>query len=195
MSAVALVLGGIRSGKSAFAEQLVERLAGTASVWYLATGVATDADMGERIGRHRARRPALWRTLEAPLNPTGALRSAIRLQLAESDDSRPSALLLDSVDGWVANLMFEYEFAPAAELESRMVGAARQFVKDARQLDVHLVMVSSEVGQSLVATTPVGRRFQDLLGTVNQALATTADSVTLVAAGIPVTIKSAALSG
>jgi adenosylcobinamide kinase/adenosylcobinamide-phosphate guanylyltransferase len=195
MSAVALVLGGIRSGKSAFAEQLVERLAGTASVWYLATGVATDADMEERIGRHRARRPALWRTLEAPLNPTGALRSAIRQQLAESDDSRPSALLLDSVDGWVANLMFEYELAPAAELESRLVGAARQFVKDARQLDLHLVMVSSEVGQSLVATTPVGRRFQDLLGTVNQALATTADSVTLVAAGIPVTIKSAALSG
>ena len=191
MSTVSLILGGIRSGKSAYAEQLTERMARGRTVLYVATGVAVDDEMAERIRRHQDRRPPHWFTLEAPLNPTGALQSAMT-QTGLGPDDPPAALLLDSVDAWVSNLLFEYENAAPAELEARCVGAARRFVAVVRELDIDAVLVSSEVGNSLVATSALGRRFQDLLGTVNQAVAVAADAVTLVTAGIPVTIKTAA---
>ena len=98
-------------------------------------------------------------------------------------------LLLDSLDGWVSNLLIEHEVMPAAELEGRTVGAARRFASYVGEIDADAVVVSSEVGQSLVATSSLGRQFQDLLGTVNQAMAAAADAVTLVVAGIPVRVK------
>ena len=75
------------------------------------------------------------------------------------------------------------------ELEARIVGAVRRFADYVRELDHHAVVVSSEVGHSLIATTSMGRQFQDLLGTVNQAMAEDADRVTMVVAGLPVAIK------
>ena len=75
MSSIHLVLGGIRSGKSAYAEDLAAEIAAGRPVTYIATGTVTDDEMAERIRRHRERRPAEWRTVEAPLNPVGALRS------------------------------------------------------------------------------------------------------------------------
>lgn len=191
MSSIHLVLGGIRSGKSAHGEKLTAQLASATGrpVLYLATGVAVDAEMSERIRRHQERRPAEWRTVEAPLNPVGALQG---LQL---DASVQPILLLDSLDGWVSNLMFEHENAPATELEARVVGAVQRFASFAGELDADAVIVSSEVGHSLVATSSLGRQFQDLLGTVNQTLAADADVVTLVVAGIPVPIKALSLDG
>ena len=183
MSVIHLVLGGIRSGKSAYAERLAADLANGRPVCYVATGVATDAEMAERIRLHRERRPDDWQTVEAPLNPVRALQ-----ETAGAADSAP-ALLLDSLDGWVSNLLFEHEATPATELAARTVGAARRFAAFVRELDADAVIVSSEVGQSLVATSSLGRQFQDLLGTVNQAMAAEADGVTLVVAGIPVRIK------
>ena len=191
MSSIHLVLGGIRSGKSAHAEKLTAQLASATGrpVLYLATGVAVDDEMSERIRRHQERRPAEWQTVEAPLNPVGALQG---LQL---DASNPPVLLLDSLDGWVSNLMFEHENAPPAELEARVVGAVQRFASLVAELDANAVIVSSEVGHSLVATSSLGRQFQDLLGTVNQTIATDADAVTLVVAGIPVPIKVLSVDG
>ena len=191
MSDIHLVLGGIRSGKSAYAEKLTAQLASATvgPVLYLATGVAVDAEMSQRIRRHQERRPAEWQTVEAPLNPVGALQG---LQLAASV---PPVLLLDSLDGWVSNLMFEHESAPPSELEARVVGAVQRFASFARELAADAVIVSSEVGHSLVATSSLGRQFQDLLGTVNQTIAAAADAVTLVVAGIPVPIKAPSLDG
>ena len=187
MSVIHFVLGGIRSGKSAYAEQLAGQLAGKRGVTYLATGVATDPAMEERIRQHQERRPDQWQTLEAPLNPVGDL------QKSRGSAGDQSVLLLDSLDGWVANLLIEHEVTPAAELTARTVGAVRRFVAFVREIDSDAVIVSSEVGHSLVATSSLGRQFQDLLGAVNQAVATAADSVTLVVAGIPVPIKSLSL--
>ena len=183
MSRIHLALGGIRSGKSAYAEDLAGQWAGNGPVVYLATGAAVDAAMAERIRRHRERRPSHWPTVEAPLNPTDALRPALPAA------ARPPVLLLDSLDGWVSNLMLAHAATPPAELQGRIVGAVRRFAAVARELQYDAVIVSSEVGHSLVATTPLGRQFQDLLGTVNQAMAATADEVTLVVAGIPVPVK------
>ena len=184
MSVIHLVLGGIRSGKSAFAEQLTADLANGRPVAYLATGVATDSEMAERIRLHQERRPDEWQTVEAPLNPVRAWQ--------ESDGFTGSAgvLMLDSLDGWVSNLLIEHEGTPATELTARTVGAVRRFAAFIREMDSDAIIVSSEVGQSLVATSSLGRQFQDLLGTVNQAMAADADGVTLVVVGIPVPIKT-----
>ncbi len=191
MSSLHLVLGGIRSGKSAHAEKVTAQLASATDrpVLYLATGVAVDDEMSDRIRRHQERRPAAWQTVEAPLNPVGALQG---LPL---DAARPPVLLLDSLDGWVSNLMFEHENAPPAELEARVVGAVRRFASFVADLDSLAVIVSSEVGHSLVATSSLGRQFQDLLGTVNQTIAADADAVTLVVAGIPLPIKALSRDG
>ena len=183
MSVIHFVMGGIRSGKSAYAEQLVGELAGIRGVTYLATGVATDPAMAERIRLHQERRPDQWETLEVPLNPVGGL------QKSRGSAGDRSVLLLDSLDGWVTNLLIEHEGTAATELTARTVGAVRRFVTFVREIKSDAVVVSSEVGQSLVATSALGRQFQDLLGTVNQAVAAEADSVTLVVAGIPVLIK------
>ena len=183
MSSIHLVLGGIRSGKSAYAEQLAAEIAGCKPALYVATGIAVDAEMEERIQRHRQRRPQNWQTLEAPLNPVGALQDQSRAM------DPPAILLLDSMDVWVSNLMLEHEGTPRLELEARIVGAARRFAEYIRETDRQAVIVSSEVGHSLVATTAMGRQFQDLLGTVNQAMAEEADQVTMVVAGLPVLIK------
>ena len=186
MSTIHLVLGGIRSGKSAWAEALAARMAAGRPVIYLATGVAADAEMTERIRRHRQRRPAEWQTIEAPLNPVAGLPDSLADSLADT----PAVVLMDSLDGWASNLLLEHESAPPAELEARVAGAARRFIAVMRERGWYAVIVSSEVGMSPVAASYLGRRFQDLLGTVNQAVAAAADRVTLVAAGIPVTIKS-----
>lgn len=182
MSTIHLVLGGIRSGKSAWAETIAARMAAGRPVIYLATGVATDAEMADRIRRHQQRRPSDWQTIEAPLNPVAALPDS----LADT----PAVALLDSLDGWASNLLLEHESAPPAELEARVAGAARHFIAVIRERGWDAVIVSSEVGMSPVAASPLGRRFQDLLGTVNQAVAAAADRVTLVTAGIPLPIKS-----
>ncbi len=180
MSSIHLVLGGIRSGKSAYGERLATEIANGRTVIYIATGTVTDDEMAERIRRHRERRPAEWRTVEAPLNPVGTLREA---------GVSATVLLLDSLDGWVSNLLIEHEGMEASELEARTVGAARRFASYVGEIDADAVVVTSEVGHSLVATSSLGRQFQDLLGTVNQAMAADADAVTLVVAGIPVPIK------
>ena len=182
MSSLHLALGGIRSGKSAYAERMTAELAAGRPVYYLATGRVTDAEMAERVRRHRERRPADWVTLECPLNPVGALRAA-----GVASD-RPAVWLLDSLDGWVSNLLLEHEATPPAELEARTVGAVRRFASYVVECDADAVVVSSEVGHSPVATTTLGRQFQDLLGSVNQTIAAQSDHVTLVVAGIPVRI-------
>ena len=187
MSTIHLVLGGIRSGKSAWAEALAARMAAGRPVIYLATGVATDAEMADRIRRHRQRRPAGWQTIEAPLNPVAALPDSLSdTPLADT----PAVALMDSLDGWASNLLLEHETVPPAELEARVAGAARRFIAAIRERGWDAVIVSGEVGMSPVAASHLGRRFQDLLGTVNQAVAAAADRVTLVTAGIPVPIKS-----
>ena len=201
-----LILGGIRSGKSAYAESLAAAEPEPAAppetatapapprpVIYIATGVAVDDAMAARIRRHRERRPAHWQTIEAPLNPVGGLREAHQAAAAvpEPASAPPPLVLLDSLDGWVSNLLLEHEGTPAAELEARVVGAARRFAAFARELPADAIIVSSEVGHSPVATSALGRQFQDLLGITNEAMAIAADRVTLVVAGIPMPLKPA----
>ncbi|MFQ6029902.1 MAG: bifunctional adenosylcobinamide kinase/adenosylcobinamide-phosphate guanylyltransferase [Dehalococcoidia bacterium] len=181
VSQLSLVLGGVRSGKSAFAEGLALELA--QPTLYLATGQATDTEMAERIRRHRERRPSHWQTLEEPLDPADALSAALAVP------HPPGVALLDSLDGWVSNLLLQHESADPDEVESLALGTIDRLLETCNSASAAFFLVSSEVGLSLVPPYPLGRRFQDLLGLVNQRVAAAADRVYLVVAGISVVVK------
>lgn len=165
-----LVLGGARSGKSLFAERLA-RAAGDGAT-YIATATAGDDEMRARIAHHQRRRDAGWRTVEEPL----AVAEAIRRETAAGQP-----VLVDCLTLWLSNLMF-------ADLDvedetGRLIAA----LADARG---PVVLVSNEVGMGLVPDTPLGRRFRDAQGRLNQAVAAAAPRVVFVAAGLPLELKT-----
>ena len=166
---VTLILGGARSGKSRYAERLVENAARCGT--YLATAEASDAEMAERIAAHRARRGPFWRTLEAPL----ALASAIA---AHAEPERP--VLVDCLTLWLSNLLL------AGKQPDEEAGALCNSLREAAG---PVVLVSNEVGMGLVPETPLGRHFRDAAGRLNQDIAALADRVVFIAAGLPLVLK------
>ncbi len=167
-----LVLGGARSGKSAHAEGLLAA-SGLERV-YIATAEAGDPEMNERIAAHRARRGPDWRTVEAPLRLEETLA-------AEAGEGR--AVLVDCLTLWLSNLM-----AADEDFEARIA----QLVETAKAAKGLRVFVSNEVGLGIVPDTPLGRRFRDAQGRMNQAMAAAADHVVFTAAGLPLILKGTA---
>jgi len=170
MTAV-LVLGGARSGKSAYAERLVAE-SGLDRV-YVATGEPGDPEMAERIAHHRSRRGDDWRTVEAPTQLEDVLK-------AEAREGR--AVLVDCLTLWLSNLMLA-----GLEVEAR----SQRLSLLMSRLPGLLVFVSNEVGLGVVPDTPLGRRFRDAQGRLNQAVARAADHVVFMAAGLPLVLKGA----
>lgn len=170
-----LVLGGIRSGKSEFAESLV---ADAPTVRYLATAAdaGDDPQWAERIAAHRARRPANWSTEEVTDDPR---RLADVIATARPEET----LLVDDLGGWVTVLL-----DPTHQPADDTVTVA-ELAAAVRSCPARLVLVSPEVGLSLVPTTPLGRAFTDALGAVNRAVADACDTVVLVVAGQPCRLK------
>ena len=162
-----LVLGGARSGKSAYAEGLIE--ACPAPWVYLATAQAFDDEMVERIAEHRARRGPQWRTRDAALDLPEAL--------AEAD----GPVLVDCLTLWLTNLMLAESDVPAAA--ERLAGACRAAPGP-------LVLVANEVGLGIVPENALARRFRDEAGRLHQRLAGLADRVVLTVAGLPLIVKS-----
>ncbi len=164
-----LVLGGARSGKSAHAEALAAA-SGLEPV-YLATGAAGDAEMAERIARHRARRGSSWTTIEEPLDLTGTLHDACA----------PSrAVVVDCLTLWLANLL-------GAE---RDAGAeSERLIALLPCLAGRLFFVSNEVGLGIVPDNALARAFRDAQGRLNQAVAGAVETVVFVAAGLPIVLK------
>ena len=169
-----LVLGGARSGKSRHAIDLAAQPGGR--VAFLATARALDGDMAARIARHRAERPARWTTLEEPEEVAVACRRA-----AATHD----LIVVDCVTVWVANLMAR------GDDDAAVLAAADDLAKLIRERLVSMLIVSNEVGGGVHPSTELGRRFRDLLGFANQRLASAADRVTLMVAGIPLIVKDA----
>lgn len=185
---VTLILGGARSGKSAWAEEVAA--ASGQPVIYLATADAGDTEMTERIAAHQAARPPGWRTVEAPLDPAGVIRTA----------ARPGDIVLvDCLTLWVSNRLLagiapygEVEDLPAAAwpaLDGQLLVDTQALLDAARAAGAALVLVSNEVGLGLVPPYPLGRRYRDLLGRVNQLVARQADRVVLMIAGLPVDLR------
>ncbi|HEY8150602.1 MAG TPA: bifunctional adenosylcobinamide kinase/adenosylcobinamide-phosphate guanylyltransferase [Vicinamibacteria bacterium] len=168
------VLGGARSGKSAYARSLCA----SRPVVFVATARDDgDGEWSQRIARHRRDRPSAWRTVEAPTDIAAALETVRVDEVA----------LVDCLGVWLSNLMYEQrDLAPDAA-EARILGEVERFLAAARRLDV--VVVSNEVGGGTVPEHPVARRFRDLLGLSNQWVARAADRVFLVTAGLPAVLK------
>lgn len=169
-SSLTLVLGGARSGKSAWAEALVERL--SPQRIYVATGEARDAEMADRITAHRDRRGRGWRTIEAPRAEGRDVAGA----------GAEGAVLFDCLTLWLSNAM-EAGVDWRAEAEALIAAMATSAVP--------VVAVSNEIGLGLVPETPLGRAFRDAQGALNQMVAEHADRVVFVAAGCPLALKGA----
>lgn len=165
-----LVLGGARSGKSAFAEQMVLRAPGKAH--YIATGRAWDDEMRERIGHHRERRGSDWTTHEEPLALTETL-----YQL----DQPGNVILVDCLTLWVTNLMME----EGCEIE----GAFAALESHAENAQSQIVFVSNEVGLGIVPENRMAREFRDHAGRLHQQIAAVAKEVYFIAAGLPLKMK------
>jgi len=188
-----VILGGARSGKSAFAERLAANSG--RSVAFIATATAGDDEMRERIARHRASRPKGWHTLEEALDLARAVHRAVELA---------DVLLLDCVTLWLGNVLLREsgrrEKDEEAEVEFHTTGGLFDEValKEIEALlsavkllgpNKTLIVVTNEVGLGIVPAYPLGRLYRDTLGYVNQRLAQAADRVYLMVAGMAVDIK------
>ncbi|MGW4497497.1 bifunctional adenosylcobinamide kinase/adenosylcobinamide-phosphate guanylyltransferase, partial [Micromonospora sp. NPDC004336] len=174
-----LVLGGIRSGKSEFAESLV---AEAPTVRYVATAAdapADDAEWAARLAAHRARRPETWTTEETAADPR-------RLADVIASAGPNETLLVDDLGGWVTVLL-DPAHQPADD-----TATIAELAAAVRACAARLVLVSPEVGLSLVPTTPLGRAFTDALGAANRAVADACDAVVLVVAGQAAWLKPGA---
>jgi adenosylcobinamide kinase/adenosylcobinamide-phosphate guanylyltransferase len=186
---LSLVLGGVRSGKSNFAQALAIELGG-AEVMFVATAECRDEEMKQRIERHQQSRPSAWQTVEAPRDPVSVLETMARL---------PKVVLLDCMTVLVSNLLCDNEHQANDSLERKTIALVESLAKLVEHSSSHWIIVSGEVGSGIVPASPLGRAFRDLLGFANQSLAGRADAVYLLVAGqaiplhrINVTVKEAA---
>lgn len=163
------VLGGARSGKSRYAQQRAEALAGRHV--FIATAEAWDAEMAERIDRHRADRDARWETVDAPRDLAAALDAA---------SGTGAVVLVDCLTLWASNLLLA-----DADIEQATAGLRAAIMR----FDGRLILVANETGLGIVPDNALARRFRDAAGRINQAVAAVAEEVTLIVAGLPMRVK------
>ena len=160
-----VLLGGARSGKSRLALRLAE--SSGQAVTFVATAEALDAEMADRIARHRAERPDTWSTREEPRDLEGALRAV----------PGGTTIIVDCLTLWVSNLVGD------GQSDREILDRARVTAGLARKRAGAVIAVTNEVGSGIVPMTALGRRFQDLLGEVNAAWVDVADRAGLMVAG------------
>lgn len=178
-----LIIGGARSGKSRLAEQ--RALESGLRVVYVATARAGDGEMARRIEHHRARRPADWGLVEAPLD----LAATLRAQAAPG-----VCLLVDCLTLWLSNLLFAGDAARQVEAGEavacpRFHGELQALVDTLPRLPGRIILVSNEVGWGVVPMAALSRFFADEQGRLNQRVAAVSEKATLVAAGLPLVLK------
>ena len=172
---IMLVLGGVRSGKSRFAERVA---ACSERVTFVATAERRDdAEMHAKIERHRAERPATWTTIEEPLHLGNTILAA---------GTACDVMLIDCLTLFAANLLKAH-----GDDHVKLQDALDELCRSLSAAPCSVVLVSNEVGSGVVPAYALGRRFRDLVGEINQRVAATADTVLLMVAGLPLAIKGA----
>ena len=175
-----LLLGGARSGKSSLAVEMARKRGG--KVLFVATAEPRDEEMKRRISAHRKSRPESWRTLETPLNIANEI---------EKNTGGVKTVIVDCVTLLVNNIFEKYgEKATSGTLEKAIESEISALLDCAEKSPATFVIVSNEVGLGIVPADGVSRLYRDLLGRANQVLASRADVVYLLVAGLPVTIKN-----
>ena len=182
---IILLLGGARSGKSSFAQELAKKLA--AKVLFVATASAGDEDMRQRIQKHRQGRPASWRTLEA----SDHLGHQIEEHIGDAQ-----LVVIDCITLLVNNLFGHYdekqfETLDDSILEQQVAEEIGELQACLKNLGASFIIVSNELGLGVVPDNRTARLFRDILGRTNQRLAQSADEVYLMVAGIPLQLKPA----
>ena len=175
-----LITGGARSGKSRFAEQLAMR---GKRVLFVATAEALDDDMARRIAAHRSSRPAEWDTLEEPQSLPAAIR-----RKAAGTASPYDTIIVDCLTIWVSNLLLLHE--GNADAEARILETAGRLLAVRKSSVARWIVVTNEVGLGIVPPSPLGRIYRDTLGRVNSLVASRADKVYLMSAGLALDLKA-----
>jgi adenosyl cobinamide kinase/adenosyl cobinamide phosphate guanylyltransferase len=176
MGRLILITGGARSGKSRLAEEIADR-AGGDEVTYIATCQPADEEMVERVAKHRAARPAAWRTIEEPLRLADAVRRC-----------DTGAALIDCLTLYVTNVLFSED--EDQERAERVVNDELLRLVDAvAETGKIVIVVTNEVGMGIVPATPLGRAFRDIAGRAGQELARHADEAYMAVLGIPIKLK------
>ncbi len=179
-----LVTGGARSGKSAYAQELA--LKRNERTLFLATAQPGDAEMAERIARHRRLRPQGWLTIEEHLDLVAAYARI---------PSDVEMVIVDCLTLWVSNVLLAKDshiedVNRAGRIQEEILHQAEKLLAAYDKGKASLIVVTNEVGMGLVPDTPIGRVFRDALGRVNQLFASKADLVYLMVAGLPMEVKS-----
>ena len=170
------ILGGARSGKSRFAQELAGKLSN--KVLFIATGEPLDEEMQARIDEHKKARPRSWRTLEISANVGQQLEAGI---------GDTEVVIIDCLTLLVSNRLGEKLDYPKAE--KQVLAEINELIACIDRLDTSFIIVSNEVGMGLVPETRLGRVYRDILGKANQLVARHANEVYFIVAGIPVKIK------
>lgn len=177
---ITLVTGGARSGKSTFAESLYKD---DEDVVYIATAKVEDDEMKERVKHHQNSRPKEWRTYEGNYNLSNGIENE-------------KNYLLDCITVLTSNIMYDIskdeeiiDFEIQKKIEDKVVFEVEGLIDEIRKNNYNLIMVTNEVGDSIVPSNHISRAFRDIQGRINQRIAAIADQVYLVCCGIPVKIK------
>jgi adenosylcobinamide kinase/adenosylcobinamide-phosphate guanylyltransferase len=170
-----LVLGGVRSGKSRYAEQ--QARASGLRVVYIATAIAgADAELAERVRRHRSYRPSAWTTVEEPVAVGAALRAHAGADCCQ---------LVECLTLWLAHLL-------TSGSGDRLKAERSRLLRAVMDVPGHMILVSNETGLGIMPPGELARRFLDVSGELHQSLAAVCDRVTLVVAGLPQRLKGTA---
>jgi len=172
-----LILGGARSGKSSYALSIAKKLSGnhdpgSSRYLFIATAQACDDEMKQRIDAHKRQRGNTWHTIEEPVFLGRTLESAC--------NDFP-VILIDCLTMWLSNLILTDEADTGEEIDAMILAM--------KNCASHLILVSNEVGMGIVPEHPLGRRFRDLQGRLNQDIARLCSAVIFMAAGLPMVLK------
>jgi adenosyl cobinamide kinase/adenosyl cobinamide phosphate guanylyltransferase len=171
-----LITGGVRSGKSRYAEAIAKYFSD--EVLYIATLQPSDEEMKTRIAKHRSRRPKTWRTLEVKLELSQAIQNASE-----------KVILVDCLSGFISNIVLEHEHLGEDRVIEKVLESTKELTNILQTSTKTIIIVTNEVGYGVVPEYPLGRWFRDALGLANGHVAKAADAVSLVTVGIPQTLK------
>lgn len=185
MGQVHLILGGARSGKSSLAEKCAAQL--NLPVTYIATAPALDKEMQKRIAIHQQDRPEQWQTVESPLNLAAAIDEQINEALNNTSPlSNGQCILIDCLTLWLTNCLCDHDLAYFEQEKQQLLIT---LANSQKQHNLHIFLVSNEVGHGIVPMGNLSREFVDQAGWLHQAIAKIADKVDFVMAGLPLTLK------